>query len=85
MRTAVGIVINRLNFSVIAFKWDAAVRYYPSWIEVWITATVICLEIWAFRWVINRMPILQDHEHEEEGAHEPIPSKEASKWKVLAS
>lgn len=83
--TAIGIIINRLNFSVIAFKWDSAVRYYPNWIEVWVTATVICLEIWAFRWVINRMPILQDHEHEGAVETESIPSKEASKWKVLAS
>jgi Ni/Fe-hydrogenase subunit HybB-like protein len=56
--TLVGIVLNRLNVSVIAFKWDAAIRYIPSWMEIEVTLAVICAEIWAFRWVVNRMPVL---------------------------
>jgi Ni/Fe-hydrogenase subunit HybB-like protein len=71
---------------VIAFKWYSATRYVPSWIEIEITLAVICLEIWAFRWVINRMPILQDHSHGEEApATNDHNSKEALRWKVLAS
>jgi Ni/Fe-hydrogenase subunit HybB-like protein len=56
--TLIGIVLNRLNVSVIAFKWDAAVRYVPSWMEIEITAAIILAEIWAFRWIVNRMPVL---------------------------
>lgn len=59
--TVIGIIINRINMSIIAFNWNAAARYYPSWMEVVITLGIITLEILAFRWVVNRMAILYDH------------------------
>lgn len=58
--TMLGIILNRVNVSVIGFKWDAAVRYYPSWMEIVVTLAVIFTEIWIFRWVINRMPVLRE-------------------------
>jgi Ni/Fe-hydrogenase subunit HybB-like protein len=58
--TMVGIIINRLNVTVIGFKWDAASHYYPSWMEIVVTLAVIFTEIWIFRWVINRMPVLRE-------------------------
>jgi hypothetical protein len=58
--TAVGIIFNRLNISVIAFKWYAPVHYVPSWIEIVITMAVVLGEIWAFRWVANRMPVFME-------------------------
>jgi Ni/Fe-hydrogenase subunit HybB-like protein len=58
--TMLGIILNRLNISVIGFKWDAPVHYYPSWMEIVVTLTVIFTEILIFRWVINRMPVLRD-------------------------
>ena len=54
-----GIILNRLNVSVIAFKWYLPNRYYPSWMEIVVTLAVISTEIWVFRWVINRMPVLR--------------------------
>ncbi len=56
--TLVGIVLNRLNISVIAFKWYLPVRYVPSWQEIVVTLAVLSAEIWVFRWVVNRMPVL---------------------------
>jgi Ni/Fe-hydrogenase subunit HybB-like protein len=56
--TLVGIILNRLNVSVIAYRWDAAVRYFPTWMEVVVTLAVISAELWAFRWIVNRMPVL---------------------------
>lgn len=58
--TMVGIIINRLNVTVIGFKWDAAVRYVPTWMEIVVTLAVIFTEIWIFRWVVNRMPVLKE-------------------------
>ncbi len=58
--TMVGIIINRLNITVIGFKWDAATQYYPSWMEITVTLAIIFTEIWIFRWVINRMPVLRE-------------------------
>lgn len=54
-----GVILNRLNLSVIAFKWDAPVHYYPSWQEIVVTLMVISIEIWVFRWVVSRMPVMR--------------------------
>jgi Ni/Fe-hydrogenase subunit HybB-like protein len=56
--TLLGIIVNRLNVSVIAFKWYAPVRYVPSWMEIVVSLSVIAAELWVFRWIINRMPVL---------------------------
>jgi Ni/Fe-hydrogenase subunit HybB-like protein len=58
--TMIGVILNRLNVSVIGFRWDAAVHYIPSWMEIVVTLAVIFTEIWIFRWVVNRMPVLRE-------------------------
>ena len=58
--TMIGVVMNRLNVSIIGFRWDAAVHYIPSWMEIVVTLAVIFTEIWIFRWVVNRMPVLRE-------------------------
>ncbi len=58
--TMAGVIINRLNVTVIGFKWAEAVRYVPTWMEFAVTLAVIFTEIWIFRWVINRMPVLRE-------------------------
>jgi Ni/Fe-hydrogenase subunit HybB-like protein len=57
----IGIVLNRINTSVIAYNWNAAERYYPHWMEITITVGIITMEVLAFRWIVNRMAILYDH------------------------
>ncbi len=56
----VGILLNRLNVSVIAFNWQSAHHYYPSWQEIVVTLTVVFTEIWVFRWIVLRMPVLRE-------------------------
>ncbi len=58
--TILGVILNRLNVTVIGFRWDLPVHYVPSWMEIVVTMTVLFAEIWIFRWVINRMPVLRD-------------------------
>jgi Ni/Fe-hydrogenase subunit HybB-like protein len=58
--TMVGVIMNRLNVTVIGFRWDAAIRYVPTWMELAVTLAVIFAEIWIFRWVISRMPVLRE-------------------------
>ncbi len=58
--TMVGVILNRLNVTVIGFRWDAAVRYVPTWMELVVTLAVIFTEIWVFRWIVNRMPVLRE-------------------------
>ena len=58
--TLIGIVLNRLNVSVIAFKWYEPVHYVPTWMEIEVTLAIVFAEIWVFRWVVNRMPVFSD-------------------------
>jgi Ni/Fe-hydrogenase subunit HybB-like protein len=58
--TIIGIILNRLNVSIIAFRWDAAVHYVPSWMEIVVSLAIILTEIWIFRWIIYRMPVLRE-------------------------
>jgi Ni/Fe-hydrogenase subunit HybB-like protein len=55
-----GILLNRLNMSVIAFNWQKAERYSPSWQEVWVSITLVALGIVIFRWIVNRMAIMRE-------------------------
>lgn len=56
----IGIIINRLNVTVIGFKWDAPTHYVPSWQEIVVTLTVLSIEIWIFRWIVRRMPVMRE-------------------------
>ena len=57
----IGIILNRLNCVFIAFKWYLPLgeRYYPYWMELWITLSIIFMEIWVFRWIVNRMAVMK--------------------------
>jgi len=61
--TMLGVILNRLNVTVIGFRWDMDVPYVPSWMEFVVTLTVLFTEIWIFRWVINRLPVLRESPH----------------------
>ena len=56
--TMIGIVLNRLNVSIVGFQWMQPVRYIPTPYEVVVTLGVIFAEIWVLRWVVVRMPVL---------------------------
>jgi Ni/Fe-hydrogenase subunit HybB-like protein len=61
--TVLGIIFNRLNHSIIAFNWHLPLdeRYYPHWMEIVLSVTVITIGILTFQWIMNRMPILYEH------------------------
>jgi Ni/Fe-hydrogenase subunit HybB-like protein len=58
--TVLGIIVNRLNVSVIAMNWNLADRYIPSWMEVMVSITLVTIGISTFRWIVNRMPVLKE-------------------------
>ena len=59
--TVLGIVVNRMNLSVIAFNYNAPERYVPGFMEIMISVTIITIGIMMFRWIVNRMPVLREH------------------------
>ncbi|MEK6754669.1 MAG: NrfD/PsrC family molybdoenzyme membrane anchor subunit [Bacteroidota bacterium] len=82
-----GIILNRLNISIVAFKWYEAVRYYPTWMEIAVTLAVISAEIWVFRWIVNRMPVLTEppgwaEKNQTREEQYPTITKEMEAWRV---
>jgi len=60
--TILGIVLNRLNLSIIAFNWKLpGGQHVPHWKELWISLTIVTVGVLVFRWIVNRMPILNRH------------------------
>jgi len=58
--TVIGIVVNRLNVSLVAMNWSRPTPYIPSAYEVLVSVTIVTIGIQVFRWIVNRMPVLRD-------------------------
>jgi len=67
--TVFGIVLNRLNISMIAFNYHlpSDQRYFPSIMEIGTSVFIVTLGIVIYRFVTTRMPVL--HEHPDYPAH----------------
>jgi Ni/Fe-hydrogenase subunit HybB-like protein len=61
--TVLGIVVNRLNVSLVAFNWHlpSSERYFPHWMEIGISVFLVTVGIIAFRFIVTRMPIMYAH------------------------
>jgi len=57
--TIIGIILNRMNISTIAYRWEEAI-HLPSWMEVVVAFAVIFAQIFVFRWIIRRMPVYRE-------------------------
>jgi Ni/Fe-hydrogenase subunit HybB-like protein len=64
-----GIILNRINVSIIAFNWNLPEHLHhiiPPWREVMVVLTLVTIHIMIFRWILNRMPVVrQDPEYTE--------------------
>jgi len=59
--TIIGIIINRLNVSLIALNWQLPHHEIFNWREFLIVIAVITIEVLVYRWIVNRMPVLREH------------------------
>jgi Ni/Fe-hydrogenase subunit HybB-like protein len=55
--TIIGIILNRLNISTIAYLWYDAPAHFPTWMEIVVSIAVIFIQILIFRWIVRRMPV----------------------------
>jgi len=58
-----GIILNRLNISLIAFNYHlpSSERYFPHWMEIGITLFVVTIGVLVYRFIVTHMPILYEH------------------------
>lgn len=61
--TVLGIVLNRLNISIVAFNTHlpAADRYFPSIMEIGTSIFIVTVGVVVYRFITTRMPILYEH------------------------
>jgi Ni/Fe-hydrogenase subunit HybB-like protein len=53
-----GVVLNRVNVSIIAWDYQNPHHYVPSWMEFAVSLSLVTIAVLAFRWIVNRMPVL---------------------------
>jgi Ni/Fe-hydrogenase subunit HybB-like protein len=61
--TVAGIILNRLNVSLIAFNWQLpqTERYFPHWMEIGISIFLVTCIVLVFRFIVMRMPVFYEH------------------------
>ncbi len=61
--SVIGIVLNRLNVSIIAFNWHLPLseRYFPSWMEIALSIFMVTCLIIVFKFIVTRMPVFYEH------------------------
>lgn len=62
--TCFGIILNRLNTSMICFNWKLPYREIPHWREVIIAITIYAIYIVVYRFILYRLPILYQWKEE---------------------
>jgi Ni/Fe-hydrogenase subunit HybB-like protein len=68
--TVFGVVLNRLNTSMICFNWKLPYREIPHWREAVIAVTIFAIYIVVYRFILYRLPIL--YKWQEEPALEAV-------------
>jgi Ni/Fe-hydrogenase subunit HybB-like protein len=58
-----GIVVNRLNVSLVAFNYHlpSSERYFPHWMEIMTSVFIVTVGVLVYRFIVSRMPILYEH------------------------
>ncbi len=58
-----GVMLNRLNVSLVAFNWHlpAAERYCPSLMEIGTSIFIVTIGVVVYRFITTHMPVLYEH------------------------
>ena len=59
-----GIVLNRLNVSMIGLYAFTGYIYYPSWMEILVSVTIISLGVLVFGLAAKHLPLFPEHAHD---------------------
>ncbi len=85
--TMIGIILNRMNISTIAYQWYSDSLHFPSWMEIVVSVAVILMQILVFRWIARRMPVFSESPSwvsQGKTRHIDDVTKKEKSWKALA-
>lgn len=57
----IGVIVNRLNVSLIVLNWQLPEREFFDLREFLIVIAIVTIQILVYRWIVNRMPVLGEH------------------------
>jgi len=86
----IGIILNRLNISTIAYNWFDHSLHWPTWMELVVSVAVIFVQLLVFRWIVRRMPVYRespawvDSEGKQKKSLETTNKWRNKKWKASA-
>lgn len=58
-----GVLLNRINVSIIAFNWNLPEHLHhivPPWKELAMVLAISTIHVLVFRWIVNRMPVTRE-------------------------
>lgn len=55
-----GVALNRLNVSVIGLWSQVGYIYFPSWMEIIVTVTIVAIGVLAFGFAARYLPVFPD-------------------------
>jgi len=79
----IGFIMNRLNVSITGMAWSSGVNYFPTWMEVAITASIVSAGFVIFRYATKHLPIFPDKESEAAKVPPPLISAGRSGSRVI--
>lgn len=56
-----GFILNRLNVSITGMTRALGVDYFPSWMEIVVTMSVVAVGFFLFRLAVKHLPIFSEH------------------------
>ncbi len=56
-----GFILNRLNVSMTGMERALGVHYFPSWMEIAVTMSVVAVGFFLFRLAVQHLPIFKEH------------------------
>jgi Ni/Fe-hydrogenase subunit HybB-like protein len=59
-----GFLVNRLNVATTGLEASAGARYFPSWMEIAITLSIVVVGLAVFRFAVRWLPVFHDPLHE---------------------
>jgi Ni/Fe-hydrogenase subunit HybB-like protein len=59
-----GFLLNRINLSVTGMEASAGVSYFPSWMELSVTAMIVTIGFVVFSWAAKNLPLFNHDGHD---------------------
>lgn len=54
-----GVVLNRIDTALVSMAWSIRAPYWPSWMELAVTAGIVAAGMLAYDWVARRWPLFE--------------------------